>query len=110
MTDSNGTSDGRDTRGRFTRGNAGGPGNPHLSTLNRHRAAMLSGVKDKDIRRAMRVMIEVMNDEKARDADRLTAARMLLDRVLGTPAQADVEERIAALERLIQEQANVRRN
>jgi hypothetical protein len=95
---SNGPIDGRDGAGRFKLGNPGGPGNPQLAILNRHRAAMLKGVRDRDIKRAMRTMIEIMDDEAAKASDRLTAAKLLLDRVLGTPAQTDVLERIEKLE------------
>lgn len=95
--------DGRGPNGRFAKGNAGGPGNPNLATLNRHRHAMLKGVNGRDIRRAMQTMIKIMDDPEAKDSDRLQAAKLLLDRVLGTPAQADVEERISRLEQLLAE-------
>jgi hypothetical protein len=108
---SNGPQSDRDGNGRFKPGHRlPGPGNPNLMELNRHRAAMLSGVKDRDIKRAMKVMVEIMDDEKGKPTDRLAAAKALLDRVLGTPASSEILERIEALEQLVLERqaANAR--
>ena len=98
---SNGPQSDRDSNGRFRPGHhSPGPGNPQLATLNRHRAAMLKGVKDRDIRRAMTTAIEIMDDVKVKPGDRLMAIRLLLERVLGVPGQADVLARIERLEAL----------
>ena len=37
---------------------------------------------------AVHTMVAIMNDTEAKHADRLTAARMILDRAVGTPVQA----------------------
>lgn len=42
--------DGRDQRGRFAKGNAGGPGNPHAAQVARLRAALLNAITEDDIR------------------------------------------------------------
>lgn len=92
----------RDHAGRFRPGHRiPGPGNPQLATMNRHRAAMLAGVKDRDIRRAMRFLVKVIGDSSEKTSDRLTATNLLLCRVLGVPTQTDVLERIEQLEALI---------
>ncbi len=90
---------GRQTGGRFAKGNAGGPGNPFAAEVGKLRARPYKAIKAKDIDAAVKVMREVM--EKGKDSDRLAAARLLLDRAMGAPVEADVLERIERLEQAI---------
>ena len=91
MTTTNGS--GRTAGGRFATGNAGGPGNPHAPTVAKLRAAILAAVTPEDIDAIVRAMIQ-----RAKGGD-LGATKELLDRVIGKPADADLAERLDALER-----------
>jgi hypothetical protein len=91
-------SDGRAAGGRFAPGNKLGRGNPHAKRVNRIRAALMKAVKPEDIRLAA---VEIVNQAKAGD---LKAFAELLDRTIGRPVPADLEERLAALEQAMQEQ------
>lgn len=93
--------DGRGAGGRFTRGNPGGPGNPHASMVSTHRARLLAAITEGDIEKAVEIIREIMNDTKAKPADRLAAARELLDRVCGKPVPQDFLERIERIEALV---------
>ncbi|MEX0655535.1 MAG: hypothetical protein WD151_15545 [Phycisphaeraceae bacterium] len=73
---------GRDARGRFVKGNAGGPGNPHIQKVAKLKAVMLEAVTQKDLRAIVKVLIE-----KARAGD-VTAAREVMDRCFGKPSQS----------------------
>jgi hypothetical protein len=96
----------RDGNGRFRPGHSlPGPGNPNLRAMNKHRQELLASVKDGDIGKAIRFMVTVIEDQNARTSDRLTAARMLLDRLLGVPAATDVLERIERLEEMMNGEA-----
>jgi len=83
---------GRDSTGRFTTGNAGGPGNPYARRVGALRSALLDAVSDEDIRRTIEAIVA-----QARDGD-IVAARILFDRILGPPIAADVVARLEALE------------
>jgi len=83
---------GRDEHGRFTAGNAGGPGNPHAAQVGRLRSALLNAVTEDDIREVAAALVG-----KAKKGD-VVAARVLFDRVLGKPIEADLIARIEALE------------
>jgi len=83
---------GRDSGGRFTTGNAGGPGNPYARRVGALRSALLDAVSDEDIRRTIEAIVA-----QARDGD-IVAARILFDRILGPPIAADVVARLEALE------------
>lgn len=83
---------GRDEQGRFTVGNGGGPGNPHATQVGRLRSALLSAVTEEDMRDVVRALAK-----KAKGGD-VAAARVLFDRVLGRPIEADLLARIDALE------------
>lgn len=72
---------GRDESGRFVRGNAGGPGNPHAGAVAKLRAIMLDEVSEQDMRRAVRALISV-----AHTGD-VPALRELFDRLLGKAKQ-----------------------
>jgi hypothetical protein len=52
------------------------------------KAQRLSELANRYTMDAVHTMVAIMNDMGAKDADRLTAARMLLDRAVGTPVQA----------------------
>lgn len=82
----------RDSNGRFTQGNAGGPGNPHAGQVSQLRAAILEAVSAEDVAAIIEQLIS-----KARQGD-LAAAREILDRTVGKPAQSNLLERIEALE------------
>ena len=68
---------GRSARGRFARGNPGGPGNPHAKRTSLLRAALLEAVTEDDIRAVAHGLVA-----KARSGD-TAATRELLDRVIG---------------------------
>lgn len=70
---------GRDNRGRFTEGNAGGPGNPHGGQVARLRAAFFAAVTEDDLREIVADLVERAKGGDAR------AAREVLDRTVGKP-------------------------
>jgi hypothetical protein len=100
------TATGRGPGGRFAKGNKGGPGNPDAPLVAKHRAAFFAAIKSSDARSALRVIRQLMNDADARPADRLAAARELLDRVIGRATSSDVVQRIEALEQRLLERDN----
>src|SRR5689334_10197691 len=71
---------GRDGKGRFTKGNPGGPGNPFARRVAALRTALLEVVTEDDIQEAAKRLIE-----KARQGD-LAAIRLLYAYTLGKPA------------------------
>ena len=76
---------GRDAGGRFTQGNAGGPGNPLARRVARLRAELLRAI--------VAALVA-----KAKQGDTV-AAREVLDRAIGKAAEGiDLVERIEALE------------
>ena len=85
---------GRDGKGRFTAGNAGGPGNPHAKRIGQLRSALLTAVTAKDISAIVR---ELVARAKAGD---VRAIREVFDRTLGRPLEADLIERLEQLETL----------
>lgn len=76
---------GRDGRGRFAKGNSGGPGNPHARRVQPLRGALLQAVSADDVRA---IVLKLVERAKAGDLD---ATRELLDRVLGKSAPRDLE-------------------
>ena len=84
--------DNRDNTGRFTPGNTAGKGNPHAAKVAQLRAALLDAVTPSDIAAIIQVLIA-----KAKGGD-IHAAKIIFDRVLGQPLQADILERIEQLE------------
>jgi hypothetical protein len=72
----------RDSNGRFTKGNAGGPGNPYNRRVAELRRALMSVVSDEDICAIGRVLLE-----KAKSGD-LAAIKLLFTYLLGKPAAA----------------------
>lgn len=82
----------RNSDGTFAVGNPGGPGNPQARRVGKLRSALLQSVSQKDIREIIKGMVA---QAKAGDVG---AAREVLLRVLGRPLEADVLERLEALE------------
>ena len=87
---------GRDARGRFVKGCAPGPGNPYAAEVGKRRGWLMKAIKVKDIDLAVQTIREVMT--KGKDRERLRAAALLLERALGAPIAADIDERLRALE------------
>ena len=87
--------EGRDTRGRFTRGNSGGPGNPLGARAARFRAAIMEAVSEDDLRQVIEALVR-----QAKSGD-LGAIRELLVRTVGRPLEADLLERIEDLEQAL---------
>ena len=90
------STNGRQTGGRFAKGNPGGPGNPFAAQVGKYRARLYKAIKTKDVDAAVEVMREVM--DKGKDSDRLAAARLLLERAMGAPVELDIIQRLETLE------------
>ena len=88
---------GRDSGGRFAPGNKAGRGNPNNAKAQRLRNALLAAVSTRDVRAIISKMIE-----QAREGD-TTAAKVLLDRLLGTPGPAEILQRLELLEAALAE-------
>jgi hypothetical protein len=71
----------RDAHGRFTRGNSGGPGNPHVKSVAAWRSALARVVSPADIKAVLAVLLECAK------AGEPWAVKELLDRCLGKPRQ-----------------------
>jgi hypothetical protein len=88
----NAVENGRDARGRFAPGNAGGPGNPFARRVAQLRKVLLEAVSDEDLRVVAEQLVV-----KAKMGD-LAATKLLLQYVVGKPAATvdpdalDVEE------------------
>ncbi len=85
----------RDAQGRFLPGNPGGPGNPHGAAVARFRSALMTAVTEEDLHEIARALVDA-----AKGGD-VTAARLLLDRLLGPAEAIDLLQRVEALEELI---------
>ena len=72
----------RDDKGRFGKGNRGGPGNPFARQTAKLRQAMLNSVTEDDIAQVMHSL-----KQQAIDGDR-AAAKLLLSYTVGKPTQA----------------------
>ena len=96
--------DGRDSSGRFAKGNPGGPGNPMASKVSRLRSALIGAVTEQDIHDIAETLVGL-----AKGGD-ITATRELLLRTLGKPVEADLVERLERVEELLgeREAENVR--
>ena len=84
--------------GRFLQGNPGGPGNPYTKRVAALREALLAEVSPEDLRAIVRVLVD-----QAKSGD-VAAAREVLLRTLGRPVEADLLERLEALEERLAEQ------
>jgi hypothetical protein len=76
------TSPGRDARGRFARGNIGGPGNPFARQSAAFRKALCDSVTDDDIQTLTRTLLD-----KAKGGD-VAAIKLLFAYTIGRPADA----------------------
>ncbi len=74
--------EGRDSSGRFTKGNGGGPGNPHVKQTALVRSALLSAVTVEDVGAIVKALVA-----QAKNGD-VTAAKEIFDRCLGKSRQA----------------------
>ncbi len=81
--------------GRFAPGNTQARGNPFAKRVGELRSALLEAVTPEDIREIIRGMVA---QAKAGD---VAAAREVLLRVLGRPLEADILERLEALEEAV---------
>jgi hypothetical protein len=79
---------GRDARGRFTRGNRGGPGNPFTRRLAALRRALLNCLTHDDLQTTARKLIE-----QARSGD-LAAIKLLFAYIVGKPVDAVDPDRV----------------
>jgi hypothetical protein len=86
--------------GRFAKGNPGGPGNPHARRAARLRAAMYKAVTPADLRDVISALLS-----SAKGGD-VSAAKELMQRLLGPPEAIDLLERLAALETKIEQAAS----
>lgn len=83
---------GRNSNGRFSPGNSGGPGNPHAKKVGQLRSALIDAVSPADIAAIVGKLVE-----RAKSGD-VRAIREVLDRTLGKPVEADLIERLEHLE------------
>jgi hypothetical protein len=90
---------GRGSRGQFAPGNKGGPGNPYAAAIGKLRSALLKAVTPNEIEAVAKALID-----KAKTGD-VPAIRELLDRILGRPVEADLLERLEALERAVPQES-----
>jgi hypothetical protein len=79
---------GRDARGRFTKGNPGGPGNPFARRVAEMRKAMMDAVTPEDIAAIGKAMLA-----KAKEGD-VGAARLVLSYIVGRPQAAEDPDRL----------------
>jgi hypothetical protein len=79
---------GRGPNGRFTKGNAGGPGNPFARQVAAMRQEFLKAVTSEDMAEIARAMIA-----KAKEGD-VAAAKIVLQYTLGRPAEAVDPDRL----------------
>ena len=86
---------GRNPDGTFAAGNPGGPGNPHAARVAQLRKALFDTVTEQDMQDVIRALVDA-----AKGGD-IQAARILFDRILGKPLEADILERIEQLEQTI---------
>ena len=84
----------RDEHGRFVKGCAPGPGNPHVKKTSRWRAALTAAVSEADIRAVTKELVS-----RARAGERWAIVE-LLDRTVGREP-IEVMERIEFLEELL---------
>ena len=73
---------GRNTDGRFAKGNAGGPGNPYARRVAALRRALLDCVTEDDIKAIAKAVIE-----EAKDGN-IAAAKIIFQYTLGKPDSA----------------------
>jgi hypothetical protein len=96
-----GPAEGRDARGRFTKNNKGGPGNPFARRMASLRQVLLDTVTDEDIREIAEELIE-----QAREGN-LAATKLLFAYVLGKPTESVNPDTLDAQEWQLYQQAPV---
>ena len=94
----NGVIGGRDAGGRFTKGNRGGPGNPHVKRAQRLRAALLKTVTPVRMARVVEKLLQ------AAEGGDIQAARLVIERCLGPATAIDLVAQVEELERLSEEE------
>jgi hypothetical protein len=98
--------DGRDARGRFVKGNAGGPGNPYARRIGELRSILIEELEaESEVKsgsgtiRASRFRLLILRLLKSAISDGdVAAAKLVLSYALGQPIPADLVERIESLE------------
>src|SRR5689334_4080008 len=75
------TDTGRDSQGRFAKGNPGGPGNPYYRRQAELKRLLLESVTDADVQSVMQVLLSL-----ARGGD-LAAIKLFLEYTVGKPAK-----------------------
>jgi hypothetical protein len=88
---------GRGPGGRFSTGNRAGKGNPNNRRAQKIRNAIIAAIKPAEMAEAAKQLLN-----QAKGGDRQAFAE-LCDRIIGKPIPMDVEARISALEKLLQE-------
>ena len=99
-------SNGRDAKGRFRRGNPGGPGSPYVRQVAAWRAAFAKSVTPADITSVIEKLKE------AAVAGESWAIHELLERALGRPpafSEPEIVERLEKLEAQVLESLETRR-
>ena len=86
----NPSNDGRDTKGRFAAGNAGGPGNPFARQVAALRQALLDSVSPADMQAVAKSLIQSATDGN------VPAAKLLLSYAIGKPQPAPEPDRMDA--------------
>jgi hypothetical protein len=67
--------------------------------VQKHRARLFRAARAGDVGKALAAIRQVL--AKGKDSDRLAAARLLLDRLIGPAVEADLLERLEVLENAI---------
>ena len=83
-----------DANGRFAKGNAGGPGNPHVRRIAMMREAVASAATVEDLVAVMRKLLEL-----AKEGDR-EAAKLVLHYTVGKPSEFQAERRLDLCEEM----------
>lgn len=83
---------GRTDRGRFAKGNAGGPGNPHAKRVADLRAALVEAVTPADIAAVAKALVR-----RAKEGE-VPAIRELFDRLMGRATPPSDTDTVVALE------------
>ena len=84
---------GKDGKGRFTKGNTFGQGNPFAKKTAQLRTGLINSVTKKDVS----AIINRLKEDAI--AGNTTAAKILLDRLFGPLINVDVLERLEELEK-----------
>lgn len=87
---------GRQSNGRFGKGNPGGPGNPYSKRVAAIRQALMEAADPEKIKAAVVALLD-----QAVAGDRAALAE-ILDRTIGKPTSADLLERIEAIEAILE--------